>query len=144
MSYIDQIDFHTVKNISYEIDSERGLSKGDPHHNPMMTLIRVKKGFTLPSDNCPGVMHHDESVYNQITRSKLVTTTTITEEVDFHREVGLEYKIHSDPFQHIKDIQAYPTLSRSDGLLTDEDFVTTIADSCDLPMELKQLYPNLF
>ena len=89
-------------------------------------------------------MHYDDNVYNQIMRGNLETTTIIKEEVDFYREVGLEYKIHSDPFQYAKDIQAFPSLSRSDGLLVDEDFVTIIVDSCDLPMELKQLYPNLF
>lgn len=148
MTYYTVLDFTTVRGISTDIEQDRDVSNTDAYHNPAMTLIRMRNGFTLPSDNRPGVLHYDTCIDDDgIGKDGFFTYADeqcITEEVEQCRHIGLQYMPYVDTRERSKEIRAYPSLAKCSGLLLDEDSVTYIIDGSDLPLQLTQLYPNLF
>ena len=148
MTYYTVVDFTTVRGISADIEQDRDVFNTDAYHNPAMTLIRMRNGFMLPSDNQPGVLHYDACINDDgIGKDEFFTYTneqSIAEEVEQCRRIGLQYMPYVDTRERSKEIQAYPSLAKCSGLLTDEDSITYIIDSGDLPLQLTQLYPNLF
>ena len=148
MTYNTVLDFTTVRGISDDIEQDRDVFNTDAYHNPAMTLIRMRNGFTLPSDNQPGVLHYDTCIGDDgIGKDEFFTNRrhySTTEEVELSRRIGLQYMPYVDTRERSKEIRAYPSLVKCSGLLLDEDSVTYITDSSDLPLQLTQLYPNLF
>ncbi len=148
MTYNTVLDFTTVRGISDDIAQDRDASNTDAYHNPAMTLIRMRNGFLLPSDNQPGVLHYDTCIGDDgIGKDEFFTNRrhySATEEVELSRRIGLQYMPYVDTRERSKEIRAYPSLAKCSGLLLDEDSVTYIIDGSDLPLQLTQLYPNLF
>ena len=148
MTYNTVLDFTTVRGISDDIAQDRDASNTDAYHNPAMTLIRMRNGFTLPSDNQPGALYYDACIDDDgIGKDEFFTNRrhySTTEEVELSRRIGLQYMPYVDTEERSKEVQAYPSLAKCSGLLHDEDSITYIIDGSDLPLQLTQLYPNLF
>ena len=148
MTYHTVLDFTTVRGISDDIAQDRDVSNTDAYHSPAMTLIRMRNGFMMPSDNQPGALYYDACIdLDSSDKDEFFTykkNDSITEEVENCRRIGLQYMAYVDTEERSKEVQAYPSLAKCSGLLHDEDSITYIIDGSDLPLQLTQLYPNLF
>ena len=148
MTYHTVLDFTTVRGISADIEQDRDVSNTDAYHSPAMTLIRMRNGFMLPTDNQPGALYYDACIdLDSSDKDEFFTNRrhySTTEEVELSRRIGLQYMPYVDTEERSKEIRAYPSLAKCSGLLHDEDSVTYIVDGSDLPLQLTQLYPNLF
>lgn len=148
MTYNAVLDFTTVRGISADIEQDRDVSITDAYHNPAMTLLRMRNGFMLPTDNQPGALYYDACINDDgIGKDEFFTykeQNSITDDVEHCRRIGLQYMPYVDTKERSKEIQAYPSLAKCSGLLLDEDSITYIIDGSDLPLQLTQLYPNLF
>ena len=148
MTYHTVLDFTTVRGISADIAQDRDVSNTDAYHSPAMTLIRMRNGFMLPTDNQPGALYYDACIdLDSSDKDEFFTNRrhySTTEEVELSRRIGLQYMPYVDTEERSKEIRAYPSLAKCSGLLHDEDSITYIIDGSDLPLQLTQLYPNLF